>query len=239
MPSIPELTRSSSFIFSGTVMEHGRSTVPDVPSSDKLVVVRLDRPLRVDPVLGDLRGKMITVAAIAPASLSAGQQAVFFTQSWVHGRGIAVREIEHRDIAQEHEVVAAVAQLPQLHLSDRLQSAELVVAAEVVRIQPVPRASFERNAAHWAEAELRVTEALHGRPAASTLVYFPTSDHPVWARAPRFQQHQKGIFILRSPSRRTPSEASLPANALVAPDPADYQPDSQLQEVEKLLGAIR
>ena len=134
MPSIPELILSSSFIFSGTVMEHGRSTVPDVPSSDKLVVVRLDRPLHVDPVLGDLRGKMITVAAIAPASLTAGQQAVFFTHSWAHGRGIAVREIEHRDIAQEHEVAAAVAQLPQLHLSDRLQSAE-----PTSRIIPQPK----------------------------------------------------------------------------------------------------
>jgi hypothetical protein len=240
MPSIPELTRSSSFIFSGTVVEHGRSTVPAVPPNDKLVVVRLDRALRVDPVLGDLQGKMITVAASAPASLSTGQKAVFFTNSWIHGRGIAVREVEHRDIGQEEEVAAAVAQLPQVHLLERLQSAGLVVEAEVVGVRPVERTTFERNAAQWAEAELKVTRVLRGEPTQSASVYFPTSDHPLWAKAPRFQERQRGIFVLRGPSRKaSPSEAKLPGDALIAPDPADYQPESRLQEVETLLAALR
>ena len=98
MPSILELTRSSGFIFAGTVLERGTSTVPSVSADQKLVIVRLDRALRIDPVLGDLRGRKITVAALDSTKLSVGQQAVFFTNSWVHGGGIAVREVAHLDI---------------------------------------------------------------------------------------------------------------------------------------------
>src|SRR5262249_37941842 len=153
--------------------------------------VRVDRGLRVDPVLGDLRGKMITVAAAAPESLRVGQKAVFFTNSWIHGRGIAVREVEHMDVGEENMVAAAVSQLPQIHLHERLQSAAMVVEAEVVRIGPVERTSLERNAALWKAAELKVEKVLRGKPLKSTVVYFPTSDHPMWARAPRFKEGQQ------------------------------------------------
>lgn len=240
MPSIPELSRSSSFIFSGTVIERGRSTVPHVPPAGNLVSVRLDRALRVDPVLGDLRGKTITVAARAPESLSSGESAVFFANSWVHGKGIAVREVDHVDIGQEAEVAAAVARLPEMHLSDRLSTADLVADAEVVEIRPVERTSWDRNYAFWAAAQLRVNRVLRGQPRHSAVVYFPTVQGPVWRLAPRFQEKQRGIFILHDSSRgKTISEKSLPAGSLVALDPEDFQPESQLQYVEGLLAGVR
>src|SRR5215469_14512341 len=96
MPSFDDLARQASLIFTGTVTELGASTVPLLPANEKLVVVRVDRGLRVDPVLGDLRGKLITVDA-APRTLKVGQRAIFFTRSWIHGRGIAVHEVAHVD----------------------------------------------------------------------------------------------------------------------------------------------
>jgi hypothetical protein len=239
MPTMLELTLSASLIFSGTVVERGTSTVPAVPASRRLVVVRVDRPLRVDPVLGDLRGKMITVAAAAPEQLNPGQKAVFFTNSWIHGRGIAVREVEHVDIQEEDQVAVAVAQLPQVHLTDRLRSAELVVNAEVSRTNSVERKSFERNVAQWVAAELNINRVLRGESRESAIVYFPTSDHPLWASAPRFEQGQRGVFVLHAPARdRTPSEAMLETGSLVALDPADFQPESELPRVEELLANI-
>jgi hypothetical protein len=163
-----ELTRSSSLIFSGTVMERGSSTVPALPPSQKLVVVRVDRPLRVDPVLGNIQGKMITVAATAPEKLGPGQQAVFFTNSWIHGRGIAVRESGYVDVQEEGQVTSAVAQLPHVHLMDRLRDAELVVDAQVTRVRPVEKRSSERNVALWATAELRVRKVMRGHATQST-----------------------------------------------------------------------
>jgi hypothetical protein len=238
--SVEELVHVSSLIFTGVVVERGTSTVPAVQPNVNLVVVRLERALRVDPVLGDLYGKMITVAAIVPETLSPGRKAVFFTNSWIHGRGIAVREVGHVDISEEEVVAAAVAQLPQIHLSERLQNAKLVVNAEVMRISPVERKSFERNAALWAAAELKVDKVLKGKPSDSTMVYFPTSDHPLWARAPHFKERQRGIFILHTPSRdATPSEESLQTGSLVALDHADFQSESKLADVKKLLATLK
>jgi hypothetical protein len=240
MPSISELSRSSSFIFSGTVIERGRSTVPHVPSARNLVSVRLDRALRVDPVLGDLRGKTITVAARALESLSPGESAVFFANSWVHGQGIAVREVGHVDLGQEAEVATAVARLPEMHLIDRLSTADLVADAEVVQIRPVERTSWDRNHAFWAAAQLRLNRVLRGQPRQSAEVYFPTAQGPQWRRAPQFHEKQRGLFILHDSSRgKTISEKSLPAGSLVALDTADFQPESQLQHVERLLAGVR
>lgn len=240
MPTVLELTQSSSLIFSGTVQERGTSTVPAVPASPNLVVVRVDRPLRVDPRLGDLRGKMITVAASAPEKLSPGQRAVFFTNSWVHGRGIAVREVEHMGVEEEDQVAAAVAQLPQTHLMDRLKRAELVVDAEVARISPAEQRGPERKAALWAEAELRIRKVLKGKAAESTRVYFPTAEWPPWTNAPRFTLRQRGVFILHAPAQdRSLSERALAAGSLVALDPADYQDETALEEINELLDAVR
>jgi len=220
-------------------MELGTSTVPSVPPGQNLVVVRVDRALRVDPVLGNLQGKMITVASTAPETLSRGQRAVFFTNSWIHGRGIVVREVEHVDVQEEDRVAAAVAQLPQVHLMDRLKSAELVVDAEVTRISPVEKRSPERKAALWAAAELRVRRVLHGPATQSTQVYFPTADWPPWTNAPRFREGQRGIFVLHIPARdRSLSESALEAGSLVALDPADFQPESELPRVQELIATI-
>jgi hypothetical protein len=238
MPSVLELARSSGLIFSGTVVQRGTSTVPAVPPSSNLVVVRVDRGIRVDPVHGDIKGKLITV--VPTEALAPGQRAVFFTNSWIHGQGIAVREVAHLDPGEEARAAEAVSQLPLLHLQERLQGAELVARGEVVRVSAVERKTFERNAPLWAAAELKVDRALRGKPRTSATVYFPTSDHPMWVGAPRFKERQRGIFILRAPSRNaTPSEAALAADSLVALDAADVQPESGLHAVEELLGAIK
>ena len=239
-PPDESLVRSTGLIFAGTVVEVGRSSVPAVKPADNLIVVRVDRGLRVDKALGDIRGKMITVAVKDPKAFQTGQQAVFFTNSWIHGQGIAVREVEHADVQVQDSVAAVVARLPEIHLTDRLRAAVLVVHAEVTSVGPVQRVSLVRDDALWRTAELHVIRVLRGAPRSPTVVYFPTAKHPDWARAPRFTERQRGIFVLHSPSGSpNPSLAALPAGALVVLDPDDFQPESRLAEVEKLVGAIR
>jgi hypothetical protein len=237
---LQDLVRGSGLIFAGTVIEPGKSSVPAVRANPNLLTVRLDRSLRSDPVLGDLRGKTITVATQAPGALQVGDRAVFLTNSWIHGRGIAVREVEHLDMQDEGDVAAAVDELPRLHLMDRLRSAELVADAEVVQIRPAQQRGPERKAALWAEAELRIRKVLKGEPAQSTRVYFPTAEWPPWTNAPRFTQGQKGVFILHAPAQdRSLSERSLAVGSLVALDPADSQDESELEQVTQLLNAVR
>jgi hypothetical protein len=234
---LDELVRSSSLIFTGTVVDRGRSTLPSLQDRDDLVVVRVDRGLRVDPVLGNLRGKTITVATAAPEALEVGKEAVFFTNSWIHGQGIAVREVQHSDTRGAREVAAAVGRLPELDLLDQLLTAELVVHAQVRQVTQLPRTTFERNAALWAVAELDVEQVLRGQPRASTQVHFPTAVGPPWTQAPRFEEGQRGIFLLRPPPGRNPSERSLEPGSLVALNPDDFQPESRLPEVERLLAS--
>lgn len=237
--STMELTRSSSLIFSGTVVTLGESTVPILPPSEDFVVIRVDRGLRVDPALGDLRGKLITMAPLNPGSLRPEQRAVFFTLSWIHGGGIAVREIGHLDVGKEDEVAEAVERLPEMHLRDRLLDAELVAVAEVVSVREMPRTSYARNAAVWAEAQLRIERVLRGQPRESAAVYFPTADRPPWTDAPRFEEGQRGVFILHAASQKeTRGDRSLEAGSLVALDPTDFQPESELPQVETLIAAV-
>jgi hypothetical protein len=193
------LVRSSSMIFSGTVLEQGISSVPAVSPSNNLITVRLEQGLRISPVLGDLSGKVVTVVAKAPERFSSGQRAVFFTNSWVHGGGIAVREVDHMGIEAAGEVAKVVAQLPEFHLMDRIRSAELIVEAEVGQITAVKERSIERKVALWAAANLDIKKVLLGKPHKSVVVHFPTADWPPWVNAPRFEEKQLGIFILHVP----------------------------------------
>jgi hypothetical protein len=236
--SILDLTRSASLIFSGTVVKLGASDLPILPAREYYAVIQVDRSLRVDSALGDLRSKSITMA-MKPGSgdLKEGEKRVFFTRSWIHGKGIAVHEVGRLGIESEDAVAKAVADLPDLHLNDRLQSAERVVLAEVSEIRDVANQRRARSAPFWSAAVLRVVEALKGGTE-GVQVLFPTSKSRPWFRAPRFALHQRGVFLLRTnaPQAVRWLEGITAVNgALTALDAADFQPESRVEQVKELL----
>ena len=57
--------------------------------------VRTDRPLRFDPSLGDLSGRLATVELLSRSALKPEEKAIFFTLDWILGGGIAIREMAH------------------------------------------------------------------------------------------------------------------------------------------------
>jgi len=237
MQSVSDLVNSSTFIFIGTVLELGASSVPFVPPNEKLITARLDESLRIDPVLGDLRGKTITIAVNSAEQFSVGQQLVFFTNSWVHGRGIAVREVAHMEPGQSNPVAAVVAQLPQRHLLDRLQDAQAVVDASITHVDP-PGFTLDQHDGLWAAAHLQVNAALKGDT--PDVFYFPTAEWPPWNRMPRFHQGQSGIFLLHIPPPGTVKEGgTLPEGSLIAVDAADLQDQSQAPQINQFLAALK
>jgi hypothetical protein len=238
MQSISDLVKSSTFIFSGTVIERGASSVPSVPANERLITARLDKSLRTDPILGDLTGKKITVAVGSAESFSPGQQVVFFANSWVHDRGIAVREVAHLDAEASDRVAAAVAELPQRHLLDLLQDAEVVVDATITNID-APGFTLDQHDGLWAKAHLAVNATLKGSAPAPATVYFATAEWPPWNRMPRFKKGQAGVFLLHIPPPDTVKEGgTLPAESLIATDAADFQDKSQAGRIKKLLAAL-
>jgi hypothetical protein len=234
--SIDELTRSSSLVFTGTVVESAASNVPAVEPRDDLVLVRVERGLRVDPALGDVTGRVVTLETQSPGELQPGATAVFFTDSWIQGDELAVRENAHLPAEQADEVAAAVARLPDLHLADRLAAATAVVHAEVTSTRNVPGLPLERRAPRWAEADLSILETLKGDAAGARLL-FPTTDSHHWYLAPSFTAGQRGVFLLHADDPQVGHwlDAIQDGAIVTALDPADAQPESALEHVRSLL----
>jgi hypothetical protein len=238
--NIEDLVRESSLIFSGTVLELGVSSVANLAPRDNFAVVRVSRVMRSDPALGDLRGKLVTVELLDRGNLRPEQTAVFFTSDWIHGGGIASRELAHLDVTNENEVTAEVARLPQRHLAERVAEAVLVVVADVTETKPTPFDIRWRNAPQWAISVLRIATVLRGQPGTNVMVLFPTTERPMWARAPRLRNGQRAVFLLqRPPAWTVPPEEPSWLEAFTALDPADVQPESQLAIVEILVGQVK
>jgi len=237
--SVEELTRASSFVFSGTVQDVGASNVPTVEPSDTTVLVRIERGLRTDPALGDVRGRLVTVETATPQELQPGTQAVFFTDSWIHGDELAVRERAHIAPDRVDEVASAVERLPDMHLEDRLRAAAAVVHATVTRTAIVPGMPLERRSPRWAEAALDVVATLKG-DASGLRLFFPTSESHHWYDAPSFTAGQRSVILLHVGDPQVGHWLDGPefAGAATALDPADVQPEAVLEHVRALIARI-
>ena len=241
-PELQKLVRDSNLIFSGTVVELGASSVANLAPRDNFAVVSVDRSLRCDAALGDLRRKKVTVELLDQGGLQPDQRALFFTLNWIQGGGIAAREVARMETQQEDGVAAEVARLPERHLAERLADSTLVVLAEVAETRSTPFDIRWRNAPQWATASFRNIEALQGDPTEDMVVLFPTSGRPMWARAPRLNKGQRGIFLLHRPPDWPPLPnlgANLTSAIFTVLDPADVEPVSKRPLVEKLFGQRR
>jgi hypothetical protein len=239
-PGLQELVRESSLIFSGTVVALSVSTVANLAPRDNFAAVRIDRPLRSDPALGDLRDRLITVELLTPTELQPKAKATFFALDWILGGGIAVHEVAHLDVQQEDSVAAEVARLPERHLADLLADAALVVIAEVTGRKSTPFDITWRDAPQWAAATLRIVDVLRGESTQSATVLFPTSGRPTWASAPRLTKGERAIFLLHRAGDGPPlPDGYDPSQAFIILDPADVQPESQRPQIERLLGEGR
>jgi hypothetical protein len=237
-PELQKLVRDAHLIFTATVVEIGASSVANLSPRDNFALVVVDRPLRADPGLGDLRRRKITVELLKMGELRSEDRVIFFTLNWIQGGGIAVRELGHLEMQQEDEVAAEVGRLPTRHLADRVADAILVVVAEVTAIKPTPFEIRWRNAPQWATASFRNVELLRGHPPEEKVILFPTSGRPMWARSPRLKEGQRGIFLLHRPPDGLPlpqSGAPLRSGVFTVLDPADVQPESQRPLIEALL----
>src|SRR5207247_6585776 len=67
--------------------------VPEVPASDRTVVVRVDQVLEKPAAVALSTGDSVTVLTERRGSPKPGTQATFYTTGWIFGRGVAVREI--------------------------------------------------------------------------------------------------------------------------------------------------
>jgi hypothetical protein len=209
------LVKQSDIILIGTVTQVGAVAVPDLPASDRTVVVRVDQVLEKPAAVALNPGDSITVQTVRPGSLKPGTQATFYTTGWIFGQGVAVREVGHEPghspvvaVDQQEAVARARLDVNDAELKAHIQKAAMVVAGRVEQVRPAelggaptrPRRITEHDP-QWQEAIIQVQDGIKGaRAGEQVVVRFPTSLDVAWVGTPKFAVGQEGTYILHKDS---------------------------------------
>lgn len=239
---VEELLMRSQWVIRGRVDRVGAAATPDVPATTShLAVVSVQEMLFGSPELGDHVGRDVTLWAEETKDLKEGQEAVFFTQSWFYGQGLAVVEVARLDAAEspsiKEEIAMAEQSLADRHLGARLTKARLVVLGTVVDTHPGRRPERDVQTEHhpeWWDAEVEVERVVKGEALDKMTIVYPASLDEMWIDCPKPDQGQVAIWILQE-DQDEKGWPVLRVPGLTALDPLDVQPPDQLDRVARLI----
>ena len=221
-PALPQATsnqaalaKQSSIVFAGTVSQFGATSFAGVPKSAQTIVVRVDIVLKKPSAVSLKKGDNVTVEVKDPSAFRDGTQATFYTDGWIFGSGVAVKELGHRIIASDVASAGAAGaseppvdqtqnQISDQELQDRLKSADFVVIGRVADVHrwTVPKSGVpQRVSEHdpdWHEAVVEIQSVLKGGQIKGNkvVVRFPGRNDVAWVHSPKFEKNQQGIFCL-------------------------------------------
>jgi hypothetical protein len=185
-------------------------------------------------------------------------EVTFYTDAWIFGSGVAVKELSHTmrtsggkaggTIRTEERALRQIEeQINDQELKQKLASADFVVIARVTDVRKwtapdvasVPHRVTEHDP-DWYEAVIKIEKILKGPKLKKNklVVRFPQCNDVAWARAPKFQKHQEGIFFLRKDEVSGAPVALLEGtevNAYTCLRPGDWLPKSDEARVRALL----
>ena len=226
------LVKQSDIIFIGTVTQVGAVAVPEVPASDRTVVVHVEQVLEKPAAVALGAGDSVTVQTAQPGSLKPGSQATFYTTGWIFGQAVAVREVGHElghspvVAADQQEAVArARLEMNDADLKAHIQKAAMVVAGRVEQVRPAElaggapahRTRISEHDAQWQEAIIEVQDGIKGAQAGEQVVVrFPTSLDVAWVGTPRFTVGQEGTFLLHKDSTTGSPESVIAGRSVPA-----------------------
>jgi len=226
------LVKQSDIIFIGTVTQVGAVAVPEVPASDRTVVVHVDQVLEKPAAVALGAGDSVTVQTAQPGSLKPGSQATFYTTGWIFGQGVAVREVGHElghspvVVADQQAAVARTRlEMNDAELKAHIQKAAMVVAGRVEQVRPAElaggapahRTRISEHDPQWQEAIIQVQDGIKGAQAGEQVVVrFPTSLDVAWVGTPRFTVGQEGTFLLHRDSTTGSPETVLAGRSVPA-----------------------
>src|SRR5438128_8248635 len=208
------LAKQSNIVFSGTVSQLGAVSFAGVPQSPQTIVVRVDSVLKKPPAVSLKKGDNVTVELKDPCAFQQGAQATFYTEGWIFGSGVAVKELGHEFKPSSGETPKpagvdekahqqAQEQIGDQELQDRLNSADFVVIGRVTDVHRwnAPKSATTRVSEHdpdWHEAVVEVQSVLKGAQVKGNKVVgrFPGRNDVAWVHSPKFATNQQGIFCL-------------------------------------------
>jgi len=235
VPQIPELVRNSQIIFVGQVVQPEAANLKALKPTANTVIVRVEELLEAPPSLKGLKGQDVTVEALRPKSLSAGQKAVFFTTGVLYGEHLAVKENGElpapADMASlRTQIAAARGQMAKEKLQARVESAVLIVSGQVLEVKSLGQPLRSEHDPDWAEAVIEVSAVQKGnQPGRTVTILFPQSTDERWYYAPKFRRGESGIWLLHREPKGVPEER------LTALSPLDFQPQEREPAIRELM----
>jgi hypothetical protein len=240
MPSPDELVSfadASAFIFSGSIVRAGASTVATVPASAATVVVSVEEVIKAPPGLRGFPGSEVTVQLRHPLE---GSNYVFFADPMAIGAGIAVREVTHLEGTAEsrREATGAVERGYAVMITRRAETAVVIALGTIGPITHLLPPAERRIRGPWATAPLEVERMIKGgkRNRRVSLI----GPNPPWKRLTRTPGLRAGVrailFLHHPPSEATELLAEEErAGALFIPDTSDVQPSDRLETITQIL----
>jgi hypothetical protein len=258
MGSQAALVQQSSIIFAGTVSQLEATSFADVPKSTQTIVVRVESVLKKPPAVSLKKGDNVTVEVKDPGAFRPGMEVTFYTDGWIFGSGVAVKELSHtmrpsarkpggKADAEEKAIGQIQQQISDQELRQRLASADFVVIARVTDVRTwtapevasVPHRVTEHDP-DWHDAVIKIESVLKGPKIKKNklVVRFPQCNDVAWVHSPKFEKHQEGIFFLKRDEVSGAPVALLEGdevNAYTCLRSGDWLPKSDAARVRSLL----
>jgi len=243
------LMQQSTVIFVGTVLQKNAVSFDAVPRSERTAVVRVDRVLDRPPVILLQNGDTVTVMLNDPTSLPEGSRATLYTDGWIVGRGIALKEVGHTVLTPEEagaldqaglNYIAAKRQMRDELLRARIARADIVAHGSVVSVRPaeVTKRFITEHDPEWQEAVVRVQTAIKGAAVGEQIVVrFPGSMDVAFARSPKLKPGDEQILVaVKDTLTGLPRAivAGRPTDAYLIESSADVLPKEELERVQRL-----
>jgi len=250
------LASKSSIIFSGTVSQLAATSFADVPKSPQTIVVKVDSVAKKPAAVSLKKGDSVTVEVKDASAFQEGTHATFYTDGWIFGSGVAVKELGHELGAAAEPAPMTTAAKPSgqgkdeisdQELLERMKTSDFVVVGRVTDVRkwnvPKPKSGApSRVTEHdpdWHEAVVEVQSVLKGGKVKGNkvIVRFPNRNDVAWVSSPKFAKNQRGIFCLnRDQSTGAPASAGgQQANVYTCLGHGDALPISEEGRVRALL----
>lgn len=248
------LMSKSSIVFSGTVSQLAATSFADVPKSAHTIVVRVDSIVKKPAAVSLKKGDNVTVEVKDASGFQEGTQATFYTDGWIFGSGVAVKELGHvlAAAAESAPVMGAgqnthgtPGEISDQELRDRMNKSDFVVVGRVTDVRkwnaPKPKSGApSRVTEHdpdWHEAVVEVQSVLKGGKVKGNkvIVRFPNRNDVAWVSSPKFTKNQRGIFCLNRDQTTGVPTTGQGANVYTCLGHGDALPISEEARVRALL----
>src|SRR5437660_7881914 len=194
------VTKQSSIIFSGTVSQLGATSFEAVPKSAQTIVGRVHSVLKTPSPVSLKRGDNVTVEVKDPSGFQEGTHATFYTDGWIFGSGVAVKELAHeirpnggeatKAASADEKAYGQTQERGDQELQDRLNSSDFVIigrVTEVHRWNAPKSATPYRVTEHdpdWHEAVLEIKSVRKGGKVKGNkmVVWLPGRNEVSWAQ---------------------------------------------------------